>query len=72
MNCILKRKQQFLINKNPRTYDFTNMYTGLEHERIKKNVREAIREAKQYAAELFARDTKTPKNRIANGNQWCT
>ena len=54
----IKRKQQFLKNKKPRTYDFTNMYTGLEHERIKKNVREAIREAKQYAAELFARDTR--------------
>ena len=34
------------------------MYTGLEHERIKKNVQEAIREAKEYAAELFARDTR--------------
>jgi len=34
------------------------MYTGLEHERIKKNVREAIREAKQYAAVLFPRDTR--------------
>ena len=54
----IKWKQQFLKNKKPWTYDFTNMYTGLEHERIKKNVREAIREAKQYAAELFARDTR--------------
>ena len=34
------------------------MYTGLEHERIKKNVQEAIREAKEYAAELFSRDTR--------------
>ena len=54
----IKRKQQFLKKKDPRKYDFTNMYTGLEHERIKKNVQEAIREAKEYAAELFAKDTR--------------
>ena len=34
------------------------MYTDLEHERIKKNEREAIREAKQYSAALFARATR--------------
>ena len=35
------------------------MYTGLQHERIKKNVQEAIREANENAAELFFRDTRS-------------
>ena len=34
------------------------MYTGLQHDHIKRNVREAVREAKQYAAEVFHRDER--------------
>lgn len=32
------------------------MYTGLQHDRIKKNVRSAIEEAKEYAKELYLKE----------------
>ena len=52
----IKHVQDYLKHKNPRTFDFTNMYTGLDHNKIKANVREAIKEARTYANDCNAKD----------------
>ena len=54
----IKQNQDRLKHKRPRTFDFLNMYTGLNHAKIKKNVEAAIIEAKEYAAELNSRDER--------------
>ena len=45
----IKEQQKLLKKKDPRTFDFPTMYTCLQHQLIKKNVRIAVEEAVKYA-----------------------
>jgi hypothetical protein len=45
----IKEQQELLKKKDPRTFDFSTMYTCLQHQLIKKNVRIAVEEAVEYA-----------------------
>ena len=52
----IKQHQVYLKKRKPRTFDFTTMYTSLQHDRIIKNVRKAIEWARQYANEINSTD----------------
>ena len=55
----IKANQDYLNIKRPRTFDFTTMYTNLEHERIIANVRSTIQEAHKYIREVLSLNEQT-------------
>ena len=52
----VKKEKDMLKGRRPRTFDFATMYTRLEHTKIKKNVRIAVNEARDYLAIQMSRD----------------
>ena len=44
----IKKNQEYLNLRQPRTFDFTTMYTNLKHERIISNLENTIKEARDY------------------------
>jgi hypothetical protein len=44
----IKKNQEYLNLIQPRTFDFTTMYTNLKHERIISNLESRIKEARDY------------------------
>ena len=54
----IKELQEFLKDKDPRTFDFSTMYTCLQHQLIKKNVRIAVEAAVECAKSRASKDSK--------------
>jgi len=57
----IKEQQELLKKKDLRTFDFSTMYTCLQHQLIKKNVRIAVEEAVEYAQYRASKDGKCLK-----------
>ena len=51
----IKQNYANLTKKKPVTYDFSTMYTALPHEKLKCEVKKAVKEAFSYATSLSAK-----------------
>jgi hypothetical protein len=45
---MIKRGKEEFVGLQPRTFDFTTMYTCLQHDQIKTNIKQAVQEASSF------------------------
>ena len=60
------KQHQDCLKRKPRTFEFTTMYTSLQHDRVIKNVRKAIEWARQYANEINSTDGRCSSDAAAD------